>query len=69
MTNKIIRQRAQENSVRLWQIAERVGITDGNFSRRLRQELPDTERDRLLAIIDELAAEKEAQNVAENAND
>ena len=69
MTNKIIRERAHVRGVRLWQIAERVGVTDGNFSRRLRRELADEERDRILAIIDEIAAEKEAQDAAENADD
>lgn len=58
MANRIIRRCAQEKGVRLWQIAERVGVTDGNFSRKLRRELADAERDRILAIIDEIAAER-----------
>lgn len=55
MTNKLIRERAQEKDVRLWQIAERVGVTDGNFSRKLRRELPEEERERILRLIDEIA--------------
>lgn len=59
MKNERIRAAAKETGVRLWEIAERVGITDSNFSRKLRRELPDTEQDRLLAIIDAIAAERE----------
>ena len=41
--------------IRLWQIAEALGITDGNFSRRLRRELSETDKERILHIIDNLA--------------
>ena len=59
MNNLIIRQAAKEEGVHLWQIAERVGITDSNFSRKLRRELPKEERERILRLIDEIAAERE----------
>ena len=59
MKNERIRAAAKETGVRVWESAERVGITDSNFSRKLRRELPDTEQDRLLAIIDAIAAERE----------
>lgn len=42
----------------LWQIADRVGVNDGNFSRKLRRELPDQEREKILEIIKELAEER-----------
>ena len=38
---------------------ERLGINDGNFSRRLRHELPEDEQQRILQIINDLAAERE----------
>ena len=56
MANQLIRDTAQKNGVRLWQIADAIGINDGNFSRRLRHELPPDEQARLLGIIDKLAA-------------
>ena len=55
MYNKTIREEALAYRVRLWQIAEQLGITDGNFSRKLRKELPDEERERIIGIIHRLA--------------
>lgn len=48
MTNKIIRDFAKENSVRLWQIADACGMADGTFSRKLRHELPEDEQRRII---------------------
>ena len=45
-----------EAGVKLWQVAERLGINDGNLSRKLRRELPEEEQEKLLEIIRELAA-------------
>lgn len=59
MKNEKIRMAAKDAGVKLWQIAERVGLTDSNFSRKLRRELPDEECERILRLIDELAAERE----------
>ncbi len=58
MLNSEIRNRAKEAKVKLWEIADRYGLNDGNFSRKLRRELPEEERDRILAIIDQIAAER-----------
>lgn len=55
-TNMEIRAAAKRAGVRLWQVAECVGVNDGNFSRRLRRELPPEERDKILDIIMDLAA-------------
>ena len=68
MRNKNIREAAKAQGVMLWEIAERIGITDSNFSRKLRRELPEDEQNRLLLLIAEIAGEKEAQNAAENAD-
>lgn len=54
IANNDIRTRAKKAGVRLWQIAERYGINDGNFSRKLRRELPQQEKEKILRIIDEL---------------
>ena len=58
MKNVKIRDAAKQTGVYLWEIAERFGCNDGNFSRKLRRELPADEQRRILVIISELAAEK-----------
>ena len=57
MYNQTIREEARTCGVKLWQIAEQLGITDGNFSRKLRKELPDEEQERIISIIHRLAEE------------
>lgn len=57
MCNKDIREYAKKNGVPLWKIAMKLGINDGNFSRKLRVELPETKKAEIKEIIDELAAE------------
>ena len=54
MANDDIRAAAQAAGVRLWQIAAQLGLADSQFSRRLRFELPDLEKRKILSIIDEL---------------
>ena len=57
MRNKDIREYAEKHNVRLWQIASKLGINDGNFSRKLRVELSQDKKAEIKAIIDDLAAE------------
>lgn len=57
--NSEIREKAKERGVKLWEIAEVLNINDGNFSRKLRKELPPTEKQAILNIIDEIAHKKE----------
>lgn len=59
MCNKDIRNTAAGCGVRLWQIAEALGIADCNFSRKLRKELPDDEKQRIFGIIENLKKEAE----------
>ena len=59
MYNKEIRSAAKNAGVCLWQVAAAYGINDGNFSRKLRQELPPDEKKKILAIIAQLAQEKQ----------
>ncbi len=53
-----IRERAKAKNILFWQIADKLGINDGNFSRKLRKELSAEEKTKIFAIIDELSAEK-----------
>lgn len=57
MVNQDIRRAATGSSVKLWQIAEVLGIADYNFSRKLRKELSVNEKEKIFSIIDQLAKE------------
>lgn len=54
MKNIDIRTEASNAGVKLWQIAEKLGVNDGNFSRKLRQELSSEEKAKIRTIISEL---------------
>ena len=54
MKNLDIRLAATGAGVRLWQIAEALGITDSSFSRKLRKELSDSQKQDILGIIERL---------------
>ncbi len=56
-TNKDIKKSVKEANLKLWQIAEKLNINDGNFSRKLRQELSNEEKLKIKSIIDELSNE------------
>lgn len=55
MKNQDVRQAASNADVRLWQIAEALGIADSSLSRKLRRELPPEEKERIFGIIRELS--------------
>ncbi len=57
--NADIRKAAKTANVRLWQIAEELGISDFTMSRRLRHELPDKEKAEVLKAIQAVAARRE----------
>lgn len=59
MRNQDIREYAKKNNIKLWLIAEKLGIADSSFSRILRYEITQKKRKEIFAIIDELAKEKE----------
>ena len=57
MTNVEIRREAAGAGVKLWQIADKLGVTDSYFSRKLRKEFTNEEKEKIRAIIAELAKE------------
>lgn len=57
MTNIDIRSAASSSGVKLWQIADALHLADSSLSRKLRHELPDEEKQKILAIIDQLKEE------------
>lgn len=51
-----IRDKAKKNGVKFWMVAEKLGVSESVFSRKLRHELDADERAQVLAVIEELAA-------------
>lgn len=60
-TNAAIRNAAHEAGVHHWEVAEALGISEGSFCRRMRHELPEAEQTRILNIINDISAQKEAK--------
>ena len=56
MVNMDLRLEAKGAGVPMWKIAEHLNISEPTLTRRLRKELPDTEKENLRAIIAELKA-------------
>ena len=56
--NKDIKELAKSKRVKLWQIANKLGMCEGTFSRKLRYELPLYEKRQILNIIENLSIEK-----------
>lgn len=55
MKNMDIREYAKKKGVKLWEIASALHINDGNFSRKLRQELPNEMKQKIFQIIDQIS--------------
>ncbi len=56
MNNQDIRQEITQSGFRYWQVADKLGMNDGNFSRLLRFELPDEKKAKIRCAIAELKA-------------
>ena len=61
MKNAQIKQLAKEKGIKLWQVAEVYGISDGNFSRLLRKELPKEKEEKILSIINNYNKERQVK--------
>lgn len=57
--NNDIRAYAKLKGVRLWMVAERMGISDNTLSRLLRDELDAEEKAKILGLIDGLSDESD----------
>lgn len=53
--NSGIKAYAKSKGVKLWEIADRLGIADSNFSRMLRHELSAEKSIQIKQIIEEIA--------------
>ena len=64
--NDSIKEYAKNSGVKLWQVAEALGMQDSNFSKKLRHQLTPTEEQRICKIIDMIAAEQGKKEDIEN---
>lgn len=55
MNNQKIRAEAAKYGVKLWQIAEAVGLAESTFSRSLRHEVSAERRAEIIAVIHKIA--------------
>ena len=58
--NTDIRHHAKQKGVFLYEVAEVLQISDPTFTRRLRHELSDKDKQEIFTIIDKLAAQHTA---------
>lgn len=57
MCNIDVRRAAAGNGVRLWQVADALGIADTQLSRKLRKELTSEEKQKIFEIIQNISSE------------
>lgn len=61
MSGAEIRAYILDNGVKLWQVADRFGLTDGNFSKKLRYDFSEADTEKVFAIVKELKSELQAK--------
>ncbi len=57
-SNQDIRDYAASHKVLLWECAEKLGMADTTFSKKMRRELPRKEKQKILFVIDSIAASR-----------
>lgn len=60
MENALIRNEARKHGIKHWEIAERLGIAEATFCRKLRRELPSDQQKQIIQVIHAIAAKKGA---------
>lgn len=53
MTNLKIRKAMAEHSLTQWKLARLLGVSESTVYRMIREELPEEEQDRIVALINE----------------
>lgn len=62
MENLEIRSKLKEKNVFQWQVAKSIGISEMTLVRKLREELTEEEKQKILSVIDKIAVEKNNKN-------
>lgn len=61
MFNKDVRAYAKGKGVKLWQVAKAMGISEPTMTRKLRSELPETDKQTFRRIINELSTQNDQE--------
>ncbi len=61
MANEEIKAYAKQAGVKLWEVAERLNITDVTLSKKLRYELDSDDKYRVKNLIDQIAIERQSK--------
>jgi len=56
MNNRELREYAAGKKVKLWQVAEKFGVSDVTFSKKLRHELSKEDAEKFKVYVDEIAS-------------
>lgn len=59
-TNEDVRRAMGAAGLKQWEVADALGVLECNLSRKLRKELPPEEKEKILAVIENLAKEENA---------
>ena len=60
--NEDLREQAARLRIRLWEVAEALGMSDTKLSVMLRYELTRRQRDKVLKTIEEIARRRDAES-------
>ncbi|MCM1330602.1 MAG: hypothetical protein NC253_14320 [Ruminococcus sp.] len=56
--NLDVRECAKKAGVYLWEIAAAIGVSEPTFNRRMRVEMPESEKEQVKAVINRLETEQ-----------
>lgn len=56
--NADVREKAREFKIPFWAVAEEMSISEASMTRMLRRELPEQEKTKIFAIIQDIAKKK-----------
>lgn len=56
--NHEIRNECRKHNIKLWELAEWIGVSESTMTRKLRFELPSEQREHILRMIYKLAGHK-----------
>lgn len=64
MRNQEVRSASRAKKVQLWKVADYLEISEATMTRKLRRELPESEKQKIFDIIDTIAATQEQEETA-----
>lgn len=57
--NADIKAAAKHHKIKHWEIADKLGVSEATYTRKLRRELPAEEKAKIMSVILSLAVERE----------